>query len=425
MLSWKDKVHLSLIASGAESGRIESYAKRIDELAAQAREATAGLGPSDKADHLLQFLHSNALKTYRFEQTRVDVLLDTGTFNCVSSAVIFNLLAESLGLKTAAVSTPDHAFSQIILPDRTVDVETTSALGFDPGQKRTFHDAFGKLTGFAYVPPGNYARRTSLDDRGLIALILQNLMTQAQSRGDEATPVGLAWDNAALLGTPAAQTLLLRSYQNYLAGLNDRGEYTKGLDILSRLEALLGRSRETEQLFAAFGQNLIVGRLDSGDFAGAKEAVKSWGTRTTRSPAEWYSMILKTQAQKLYQERGWAASFAWISAQKSAEPGDVSAVSLSLALQELEKRSAQGDWAAALAFLANLPADIRSKPEVVKFGDILAYNGSVEYHNRFVSLMNQRQTDQATAVLQEGLGRFPDSTVLQADKRKLASIQRR
>ncbi len=392
----------------------------MNALASKARAATAGLEPAARADRLLQFLHSGELKRYEFYQTRVDVLLDTGAFNCVSSAIVYNLTAEAIGLKTAAVETPDHAFSQVILPDRTVDVETTSALGFDPGQKREFHDAFGKLTGFAYVPPGNYSKRTSIDDGGLIVLILRNLMTEAQSRGDTVSPVGLSWDVRVLDPSSESDALVVRSYQNYLVGLNRSGDYSGGLDILTRLESILGRNAQIDQLTAAFAQNLIVTRMGSGDYSGAREAVQRWSSRTSRSGADWNGMILKAQAQTEYRNAGWAASLKWLDGFRQSNPREVLQLRASLTLQELQKRSAGNAWDAALSFWDSLPADLKAEQQIGKMGAMLSYNASVDYHNRFAALMNQGDIPAAKAVLQEGRGRFPLSTLLQQDQRQLA-----
>ena len=49
-------------------------------------------------------------------------MLDTGTFNCVSSATLFNIVCRRLGIEVGAVSQPGHVFSRI----PGYDVQTTS-----------------------------------------------------------------------------------------------------------------------------------------------------------------------------------------------------------------------------------------------------------------------------------------------------------
>ena len=418
-LNWDDRVKLSFIASGVAQDRIATYENRLRSVLAQARAATAGLTPAETADQLLQFLHRGTFRAYNFYQTRIDVLLDTGVFNCVSSAVVYNLLAEALGLSTGAVSTPDHAFSTVRIGNRLFDVETTTPLGFDPGTRREFHNAFGTLTGFAYVPPGNYAQRTTIDDRQLIGLIIQNRMTEDQRRGDSTTPVALAWDLSALEGMPAAKRLLYRSYSNYLVGMNNAREYAQGLAVIQRLEATVGRNAQTDTLAATFAQNLIIEHMSAADYPGARAAVKEWAVRTDRSAAQWLSLILKSESEAIYRTKGWAATLSWLDRQRDVPESELAAVRLSVALQEAQQRMQGGNWEAGYQFLKSLPAGMQAQPEFVKMQEVLVYNLSVGYHNRFADFMNQGRITDGAAVLKDGLTRFPDSRMLKQDQAQL------
>ena len=76
------------------------------------------------------------MKKYVKHQTSLAVLLDAGTFNCVSSAVLYNVLAGRLGLEVRAVELPEHAFSVVRIGEESIDVETTIASGFDPKREK-------------------------------------------------------------------------------------------------------------------------------------------------------------------------------------------------------------------------------------------------------------------------------------------------
>ena len=54
------------------------------------------------------------LRAYREDATTLDGILDSGTFNCVSSAVLYALAAGSLGVEVAGVRTSDHAFCTVM-----------------------------------------------------------------------------------------------------------------------------------------------------------------------------------------------------------------------------------------------------------------------------------------------------------------------
>ena len=64
-----------------------------------------------------------------------------------------------------------------------VDVETTNVHGFDPGKKKEFTDSFGAVTGYSYVPPSNYADRTTISLQELLALVLYNRASEAAQQG--------------------------------------------------------------------------------------------------------------------------------------------------------------------------------------------------------------------------------------------------
>jgi hypothetical protein len=91
---------------------LKRYAAMFDQITVGARKAIAGAKtPSEKADKLNAFLFKNPLHG-GFENNQVDFkkLLDQGKFNCVSSCILYNLVGHRLGLKTRAVTGPNHVF---------------------------------------------------------------------------------------------------------------------------------------------------------------------------------------------------------------------------------------------------------------------------------------------------------------------------
>ena len=123
-----------LIAGGVTDARDrKKYLDRLDAIEAAARKATAGSGSvAEDGQRLLRFLHAGPMaKGYRTEQSDLHVLLDTGEFNCVSSAVLYTVMGQRLGIDVRAVQLPGHVFSVLVTRDRKIDVETTSPRGFD------------------------------------------------------------------------------------------------------------------------------------------------------------------------------------------------------------------------------------------------------------------------------------------------------
>lgn len=167
----------ALLASGLTSAeQRKPYLDRLAAVEADARKAVAAAsGPLAKGEALLKFLHAGPLsKGYLSRQTDVTGILDTGRFNCVSSAALYNILGRRLGLDLRAIEVPDHAFS--ILYDGTAhaDVETTTASGFNPSRNKSAQAEFEKLTGFAYIPDSHRDQRREVGELGLVAIIYYN-----------------------------------------------------------------------------------------------------------------------------------------------------------------------------------------------------------------------------------------------------------
>jgi hypothetical protein len=124
-----------LVASGvADRNERQRYMAQLDQIAEDARVATAkAKTPRAKAKQLIMFLLKGPMSAgYVSDQFNMKALLDTQHFNCVSSAVLFMIVAHRLNMEVAAVQRPGHIFARI----PGFDVETTSG-GVYPSEKRT------------------------------------------------------------------------------------------------------------------------------------------------------------------------------------------------------------------------------------------------------------------------------------------------
>jgi len=97
--------------------------------------------PRERGEHLLSvmFQHylsdpggNNILARYRAEESRLSAVLREGYFNCISSAMLYIVLARYAELDVEAALLPSHAFVVLKLPGgESVSIETTSVQGFD------------------------------------------------------------------------------------------------------------------------------------------------------------------------------------------------------------------------------------------------------------------------------------------------------
>jgi tetratricopeptide (TPR) repeat protein len=226
----------ALLASGVTDPTARRlYLVRIDKLAAEARAATGAGTPLQKGERLLNWLHGGPLDGgYEAEQTRLDVLLDTQRYNCVSSAVLYNVLGRRLGLDLRAVEVPDHAFSVLYDGASHADVETTTAGGFNPARDRAARDALKHKTGFTYLPDSHRDQRRETGEAGLIAVIYYNrgVALTREKRYHEAL---LSYFRAMHLDPEFASAVknALAVLANWSGELAEQAKFEQGLAVLS------------------------------------------------------------------------------------------------------------------------------------------------------------------------------------------------
>ena len=69
---------------------------------------------------------------YDFYQSRITGIFTGGHYNCLSSAVLYAVLARGFGMPVRAAFVPTHVFVEMGTPGgKIIEVETTSATGFD------------------------------------------------------------------------------------------------------------------------------------------------------------------------------------------------------------------------------------------------------------------------------------------------------
>ena len=137
---------LALIASGDIRDRkgYDRINKRVHRFVQTHRSA---IGTENtvyaKGEKLLHAMHadffagggkgrqSELIGGYDAEQSRVSAIFHNGRFNCISSAILYVVLARYFDLNVEGVVTAQHAFIQIRDENgRLIDVETTSGKGF-------------------------------------------------------------------------------------------------------------------------------------------------------------------------------------------------------------------------------------------------------------------------------------------------------
>jgi tetratricopeptide (TPR) repeat protein len=428
-LSLQGLIDASLYASGAGEEEIDAYRGRIDSLIAglplYLRSRNGELPPGES---VLQYLHEKIFRRYSEPQTRIDHLLDTGTYNCVSSAVLYMLLAKSAGLEVEGVVTPDHAFCRVAVQGGGVDVETTNPHGYNPGQKREFQNAFGE-TGFSYVPPGNYRLRTSIGERELIGLILQNRISllQREERIDLSVP--LAVDRHALAGSERTLVEMRKEFINYASVLNQERRYTEALAFLDVVRRRWGAAEEYLEIIDTLLYNAAVIMSQDGreeEILAILDERRAGGDLTAPDYRAYRQL---TGQRMIYNASRAGDTLEALGLLERLRSGDLlSSATYTEYLAVLhgmragEISSQKGDLA-ALRYLESLDDAILSDKRLRSAVSVYTHNAAAAVHNRFVELFRAENYTRAGEILEDGLSKLPGNKMLLEDIEILQKVR--
>jgi len=366
-------VDAALAFSGVSDAALSPYRQKLKGMVARFQQQAAGdPSPSALAERALAFLHDGILLRYDVREARVDVLLDEGTFNCVSSSVLYLVLARSVGLTVGGVRTTDHAFCTVKVGSSTVDVETTNPYGYDPGSRKEFTDSFGRVTGFAYVPPSNYRERTAIGERGLLSLILYDRTSSATQTGDHASALEPAVTGWTLAGDVLSRSTLLTVLSNRAVELGQSSRFSEAVAFLDEAERLFGADADLAERRRELLHNQAVALVEAGDLDAA-ERLLAGGPRA-----------------------------------ELLEPKDRAELRVWVVLLRADRSARASGYAAAAAAVADGMASIGADPQL-----LVAFE--VYTHNAFAQLYNARRFGEAMTLLEAALARHPGSRVIRTD----------
>lgn len=362
----------ALLFSGTDEVRAgatrQAVLAAMEEAASLARrhESAYELGEA-----ILALAHKRFFRRYVEAESRLDAAVLDGRYNCVSSSALYLILAWEAGLEVGGVITKDHSFCVIQDGIRSIDVETTNPYGFDPGSKKEFHDSFGRVTGYSYVPPSDYRRREHVDGRHLMALILWNRATLLERSGQWAQAVALAVDAYTYSPSEGSRIQLEdRLYNNAGALLNEK-RWHEALPFLERAMVLYGPSIRLDGL--------------------ARQARLA---------------ILADELEVMQPTAGIAAiSDAWEQGLVDRKHRDEL---LAYAYGRLaEDERASGGWSAAWGVLQQGMAAAPQSTQLARMAETARKNWTFEVHNSFAALFNAKKFQEALAVIEEALKVLP------------------
>ncbi len=305
----------SLLSSGVtDAQRRDSLLAKIDALEAEcARLIPKDLSDFERGERLLEWLHSSAFRQgYVEAQTDVSTVLDKATFNCVSSATLFNILARRMGLDARGIEVPDHAFSILYDGTKHVDIETTNPRGFNPARNRQALESFQRTTGFVYIPDSNRSKRREVGEPGMVALSYYNhgvTALQEKKFGDAMVKFfkALSLDSK----NKSAVKNVFASLGNWSRQLYDEGDTEKSLAVLEVGRELAPKDYQIKHNHKAIWQRHVKNLVDNDQADEALVQLNAAYNRTQDNQlAELQSWVFVLQGQKLVTAKEWKNALA-------------------------------------------------------------------------------------------------------------------
>jgi tetratricopeptide (TPR) repeat protein len=368
----------ALVTSGANDEETEALLSKMRALSdGLKRRLPPSADERAKSEAVLAFLYETTLFRYSEFQTRVDVALESGDYNCVSSAILFCYLAKTLGLKVEGVETAQHAFCTVEIDGKKIDVETTNPYGFDPGSRKELPETIAVQKRYVLVPQADYRDRKPVDDRRLLSLVYYNRIASLERNGNFEQAIALVVDAWRLQGRASPMKDLTERFLNYAVSLSDSGKSAEGLDFIQKVSAIWG-DYPSYRDYTAMALHFIVD-----------------------------SSALRDSLPKISQSRD------------SLGKGDYEQLTVYAYSREAERLGRDGKWLEAASTLDEGLKELPGQGDLLRLKNACRQNYAIDIHNRAVAAYRAGNIEALKALIKEGLKVAPESALLKNDLRML------
>lgn len=197
------------------------------------RQTTLECDPRQRAEAIFEYLHRQVLGgEYQADCTDLARTIAGDGYNCVGATVLFNSLAQALGLQVHAIETPEHVYSVVTTASGPVEIEMTCRRWFEVIDDRAQRRALIEQTLGKPAPKQAAARRVSV--AGLVALVYYNAGVDALAA--ERFADAAAFNVKALRLDPAnllARGNLMATLNNWALARARRREYAGAVELLA------------------------------------------------------------------------------------------------------------------------------------------------------------------------------------------------
>lgn len=388
------------------------------------------LGEEERGEAILTLMYEKILSRYALKQTKVDTMLLNGSYNCVSSSLLYLALASDFGLDARVQETSRHAFVTLYLSDgRKIDVETTNPYGFNPGTKKAV-PSNSSSTRYATVPRNYYSNRHEISKRRAVTLVAKNLCADFNEKDDYVSSVPLA--AAAYTFVSKEKDDARKDFDtvagNFAVYADKKNASETGLDFLDEIFERYGKTEYLLSQYNDVAYNSAAEKCSCGEFEAAKANLeKRSANLKSKTVSEISKMIFESQT--IYEAQNLSPDDGILYVQNARKSSFAQSDSKFRAnLEKLEESL----WSKKLASdfnaenflkaaeicdegLASLPLSSYLKSAK----NACLQNHAAGVHNQIVPLVNARKYDEAAEILKNALKQNPESRLLQNDLRRI------
>lgn len=389
-LSPDEIIRLSLIFSLCEEGSdtwISAWKTYADLKSYCVQQNVMSMDEMEKGDKILSFMYEKVLSSYNFDQTKMDVMLTSGVYNCVSASLLYLALATEFGLDARVQEVPRHSFVIVYTSDgKRITVETTNPYGFNPGQKRLL-ERTSNSERYAVIPARTYANRTEISRRRAIGLVASNLDSLFNRTQDFEQAVPLS--ASAYFFVQQEKQKVESDFQSICSNTAVYAERAnraeEGLDFLEKIFVRYGISNHLSETYESLVHNIAAKNVNSGNFQAANETLEKRRQYLSENEISRLENMIK---ESVYFSR----------AQEAAE---------------------QNDYLAAAEICSEGLEVLPNSTNLRNFRRVCLQNHGVEVHNQIVPLVNSRRYENALEILNQALSANPENRTLQNDLNRL------
>lgn len=418
----------ALIASGSTDDEIEILMAELKNLAAELSENIEKENITDiekKAEYTLSFLFNKKLSAYTLIQTKINTALNTGVYNCVSSTVLFMYFTKTLDIPVIAVETPLHAFCSILLADKKIDVETTNPFGVNPGVKKQITSETTNGTTrkeYAVVPAKNYNKRQNVDDRRIIAIVYNNLMSQLQKQNKDSETIGLAADAYKLQNkSDIALKTLQQCIYNTAVKFTSAKKDAEGLKLIDEAISYYGDCDEFKTYSNAAITNIVNSFAKKNDYDQALILLEAYKDKLSeKSYRDLLKMITINSLNIVVKEQSFNIAYSQVKASKEIlSATDYNKMLVLVYSKEADRIARTGDFLAAAEFVDNALVETKNNSTLAQQQKTYRQNYGISVHNIAVTLINKGKMEEARKIILDGLDKVSESTILKNDLKRL------